>query len=182
LRIALAKALARNPYFRDNEWTILAIIAAVSIVWIISAEAIKKRQEAPKQVKPAVPRSELFSAFSELVTALRGYLRRKAVPAPKALRATLVLCVIVLVIAIVGDMPYDYFILLRVLIFVTGIVVLTAVWKAKRTAGLFWLVVAMLVIYNPIAPLHLHKDTWIWVNLLTVPLLGLLWLMCSSVA
>lgn len=64
-------------------------------------------------------------------------------------------------------MPYGYYLVTRVVICVIGIY--GAVTFMDKHHGIFWLMVGVGVLYNPIIPVHLYeKGIWILVNIVTV--------------
>ena len=65
------------------------------------------------------------------------------------------------------DMPYGYYQLLRLVVAVAAAFLAVAAWQ--RGAHVAVIAFGLLVlIYNPIAPLHLKREIWQWVNLGTV--------------
>ncbi|MEO0561682.1 MAG: DUF6804 family protein [Chloroflexota bacterium] len=67
--------------------------------------------------------------------------------------------------------PYGYYNLLRV------VVCIAAAWSIvdefKRGAGpIMWIFVFFAVLYNPLVPIHLTRDIWVLLNLLTAATLG----------
>jgi len=96
------------------------------------------------------------------------------VEAPKGLRIPLGISLVFLICAVVGDWPYDFFVLLRVVIFTSSIIALVAIWKADRSSNWLGVLLATVVIYNPLLSLHLHKSTWNYLNWAAIIVLGLL--------
>ena len=82
--------------------------------------------------------------------------------------------VIALIIAIFADMPYDFYVLLRVLVFVTCIACAVALRKNQSGTAWLWVMVAIAVTYNPLLPVHLERETWEWINAATIPAFCLL--------
>jgi hypothetical protein len=80
----------------------------------------------------------------------------------------LILSIVALAFAAFADMPYDFFVLLRVLVFLTCVILLAALWKAQLVSGWFCLVTGIALLYNPLLPIHLHRDTWSWINIVTI--------------
>jgi hypothetical protein len=84
------------------------------------------------------------------------------------LRIPLVLSTLALALAAFAEMPYDFFLLLRVLVFLTCAIVMVALWKAQIVSGWFWLIAGIALTYNPLLPIHLHRETWVWINIATI--------------
>jgi hypothetical protein len=66
-----------------------------------------------------------------------------------------------------GSMPYGYYILLKIAVCVTFVVMALRLKEAgAETLALFgWAIVAL---YNPIVRVPFNKDTWSVINLLTI--------------
>ena len=74
-----------------------------------------------------------------------------AVPAAMALLALL-------------DMPYGYYQLLRLVVAAASVFIAVAAWqRGSHVAVIAFGLLAL--IYNPIAPLHLKREIWEWVNI-----------------
>ena len=74
-----------------------------------------------------------------------------AVPAAMALLALL-------------DMPYGYYQLLRLVVAASSAFIAVAAWqRGSHVAVIAFGLLAL--IYNPIAPLHLKREIWEWVNI-----------------
>lgn len=85
------------------------------------------------------------------------------------MRSLQVLSICALLIALL-NMPYGYYQLLRVGIFMaTGILAYQAFSEERSKMGLA--LVATALVYNPISPLALGKELWVFVNLATIGLL-----------
>ena len=69
--------------------------------------------------------------------------------------------------ALVPYNPYGYYVLLRLI--VTGVCLLSAYQAHLRNnVGIMWLMIAFAVLYNPIVPVHLTREIWTVINLITV--------------
>ena len=77
--------------------------------------------------------------------------------------------VVALLVALL-DMPYGYYQLLRVGVFCVGIYFALAEYKAGGQPWM-WAFVATALIYNPIAKLALGREIWSIVNIATIALL-----------
>jgi hypothetical protein len=166
---ALAQELAKNPFFAEYEWPILIGIGLLVIV----AFVIEQRASQKKKLTPAVtPKRDTQPQPSRHVFA--EYFEQYGLPISLKTRIPLMLSTVALLIAVFGDMPYDFFELLRVLVFVTSLIVMAALWKAKIVSGWIWLTGSVAILYNPLMTIHLHRDTWVWINVATIIMFGAL--------
>ena len=79
--------------------------------------------------------------------------------------APLIVSAVVFVIALF-PMPYGFYSILRIII--TVICVYGATLFYRRHPSLFWTMVTLALLYNPVFPIHLYeKAFWIAINLLT---------------
>ncbi|MGD0905718.1 MAG: DUF6804 family protein [Terracidiphilus sp.] len=158
------------------------------VVFIIALlRAIEEyREKHPSKTKPeSVQRNKhrklLTAVKGALLTAVKGTLHRAGVDAPAGLRIPFVMSIIALFIAIYSDMPYDFFVLLRVLVFVTCIACVTALWKTDRKGTTWlWIMVVIAMVYNPLLPIHLKRETWELINFLTIAVFCLLCFLIKS--
>ncbi len=75
------------------------------------------------------------------------------------------------VIVAMGDMPYSFYMLLRVLVCLTAVVAFTKARKA-RLEFWKWAFGVIAALYNPFVPVHLgDKDLWTIVNIVTILLI-----------
>jgi hypothetical protein len=194
-RIILGRYLARNPWVQGHLWQIGTVVGAILILEMIR----ETRKNNPRKVQTLIKsapvstqiggqsslgnRTDVVAASSIAASAatLRNAKRRLEVNAPKSLRIPLILSLLMLLFAALGDFPYDFFVLLRVVIFVTCGLAFTSIWKAKRTSSWLWVLVFIAVLYNPLLPVHLHRTTWIWLNVSAFAVLGLFCLVLKSV-
>jgi len=72
--------------------------------------------------------------------------------------------VIFLLIAIV-DLPYGYYIILRILIFSISIMMIISS-KYVESKWFFYLPVFIAIIYNPIIPIYLSKANWVRIDVI----------------
>lgn len=71
-------------------------------------------------------------------------------------------------------LPYDYYKILRI-VMCGGLVFLAhSAWRSERQ-GFGWLLGFTAAIYNPFIPLHLGRELWMLINILTIALLILWW-------
>lgn len=73
---------------------------------------------------------------------------------------------ILLLLAIPTGWPYDFYILLRWLIFISSIIVAYGFYKSKVTAWAF-IFGAVALLFNPIAPIYLNKQSWVPIDFVT---------------
>ncbi len=74
--------------------------------------------------------------------------------------ASLIAIVMLLLAIPSGIWPYGYYILLRWVVTGTALFVLWTAYELKKTAWL-WIMGITALLFNPIAPIHLDKDTWV---------------------
>lgn len=82
-------------------------------------------------------------------------------------RTNIVLFLVVTIINLagIGDMPYGFYILLR--LFTSGVCLYSAV--KFKTEWAKWIFGGLAVLYNPVLPIHLgDKDAWTVINLITI--------------
>jgi hypothetical protein len=166
---ALARELAKNPFFAEYEWPILIGIGVLAIVAFLIEQRVAHKKKlpppvAPKRDTPPRPSRPASSKFIE----------QFALPISLNTRIPLLLSTITLTVAVFGDMRYDFFELLRVLVFVTSVIVMVALWNAKIVSGWIWLTGTVAILYNPLVTIHLHRGTWVWINIATIILFGTL--------
>jgi hypothetical protein len=77
---------------------------------------------------------------------------------------------VMLILAIPSIWPYGYYQLLRLV--VCGVAILNA-YLFNKDGNTGWAVVMGLValLFNPIAPVYLEKETWVWLDLVTACLM-----------
>lgn len=75
----------------------------------------------------------------------------------------LAVSVIFLLLAIIGGLPYGFYSLLRVIIFICGFFI---AWLAYKTEQIFWLwsFVLITILFNPIIPVYLDRNTWVVID------------------
>jgi len=74
-----------------------------------------------------------------------------------------IISVIILLLAIPAIWPYGYYILLRWIITASAIFLAWVAYDLKKT---FWLSLMGIVtiLFNPIVPIHLDKETWVIID------------------
>jgi hypothetical protein len=84
---------------------------------------------------------------------------------------TYIFIVCALLLIAVAPMPYGYYQFMRIAI--TLVSSMTAFELYNKNKSLLLVVfVSVIIIYNPIIPIHLNKVIWIPINLLTAVFLG----------
>lgn len=69
------------------------------------------------------------------------------------------------------ELPYSYYVLLRVL--VCGVCIYLAVQEYERgRTGWVWVLGGFAVLYNPIFRIHLNREVWSIVNIVTIALMA----------
>lgn len=69
------------------------------------------------------------------------------------------LLAIAVLLGAMGSHPYSYYQILRWVVCISAAYTAYLYIQHERT-GLFWLFAAMAVLFNPIAPIYLDRDTW----------------------
>ena len=70
-----------------------------------------------------------------------------------------------LLLTVSGRWRYGFFLLLRVVVSVCA-ALLALVAHDRKMAGWMWVMVGLLIVFNPVVPLHLRRDTWRLLDLL----------------
>src|SRR5690242_13764304 len=71
-----------------------------------------------------------------------------------------------MLIAAVGRWPYGYYMLLRVVVFAAGLLIVALIYERMKQITIWLGVFAIIVIvFNPIFPLHLTRGVWSILNL-----------------
>jgi len=68
-----------------------------------------------------------------------------------------------LILAIPYGWPYDFYILLRWLVFISSIFVAWGFYKSKLTGWTF-VFGSVAFLFNPIIPIHLAKSSWVLID------------------
>lgn len=58
-----------------------------------------------------------------------------------------------------GQHPYGYYTFLRWAVCVAAVVVAWVAWRSK-VQWVCWVFVAIAILFNPLAPVYLHRSTW----------------------
>lgn len=71
-----------------------------------------------------------------------------------------------LLVAIPTGWPYDFYIILRWVIFITSLIVAFGFYNSKLPA---WTLIfgAVAFMFNPIFPIYLNKQTWVIIDLIS---------------
>jgi len=63
------------------------------------------------------------------------------------------------------SLPYGYYTFMRLV--VTGLSVYAAFNHSNKDQTQFWMLLGVAVLYNPLIPIHLSRDTWMPINIIT---------------
>jgi hypothetical protein len=166
---AFSRAFGNNPFIQKYAWWILGCVIGLPALWMAIQEY---REKHPSKIKPE---SVQQIKHGNLRTAVRNTLHKARVDISVGFRIPFVMSIIALLVTINANVSYDFFVLLRVLVFVTCIACGTALWKTdQKGTTWFWIMVSIAVIYNPLLPIHLKRETWELINLVTIPVFCLL--------
>jgi hypothetical protein len=83
--------------------------------------------------------------------------------------ASLITIVMLLLAIPYGVWPYGYYILLRWVVTGTALFVLWTAYDSKKTPWL-WIMGVVALLFNPIAPIYLDKDTWVVIDFIVAGL------------
>lgn len=76
---------------------------------------------------------------------------------------------ILLLLAIPSGWPYDFYILLRWVIFISSLIVAWGFYKSEITGWVF-VFGALAFLFNPIVPIYLNKSSWVAIDLISAVL------------
>ena len=88
----------------------------------------------------------------------------------KNLKTHLFIGCILLLLAVM-PMPYGYYQFLRIAITIVASINAFELYNKNKTS-LLVVFVSIIILYNPIIPIHLSKEIWMPINLLTAVFLG----------
>lgn len=91
-------------------------------------------------------------------------------PRPVVLAASLIPSGM-LFLAVFGGWDYSFFILLRWLVSSCA-AYLAVIARQQRSSGWMWTMGAIMVLFNPLVPIHLRRGTWVYLDLLVAMILG----------
>ena len=74
-----------------------------------------------------------------------------------------VISIIFLLLAIPTFWPYGYYILLRWIVSASAILLVWIAYNLKKTFWVFLMGMAV-ILFNPIIPIHLDKETWVIID------------------
>ncbi len=85
------------------------------------------------------------------------------------IKTLLVSSIIMLLLCFITRLPHGYYTLLRLVIFITSVIIAIAAFKFKKKA---WSITVGLIafLFNPIVPVYLNKSTWKLIDLAVVVL------------
>ena len=86
--------------------------------------------------------------------------------------APILVSIVLLLLAAIGSWPYDFYVLLRVVIFVVCLIQFFGEASLKTSSGWFFVILGVGILYNPLLPIHLHRDTWAALNWATLAVLA----------
>lgn len=62
-------------------------------------------------------------------------------------------------------LPYGYYTFMRLVI--TGLSLYAAFNHSKKDEAQFWILLGITVLFNPFIPIHLSRDTWMPIDIIT---------------
>lgn len=91
----------------------------------------------------------------------------------KNLNFVFLIPILFLILAPLIKFPYGFYTLLRLIIFVCSGLIIYLSYIGTKTINLTVVVFGLvLLIYNPIIPVHLDRDLWLPINFLTAAIFG----------
>lgn len=81
-------------------------------------------------------------------------------------RTLFILAGLMLLLAILPTWPYVYYQLLRIVVCITAAIGAYHAFETERT-GWVWVLSIIAILFNPIAPIHLDKETWVVPDLIS---------------
>ena len=107
--------------------------------------------------------SWVYTFFAKRITSFRPVLSRE-------LQIALIAAVLFLLLAAVSDWPYNFYVLLRIIVCGSLVASLFVIYTRRPV---IWIVTlgSIALIFNPISPLHFQKETWrIWNWIASIPI------------
>jgi len=80
-----------------------------------------------------------------------------------------IISVIILFLAIPAIWPYGYYTLLRWVVALTAVFLVWIAYNLKKTFWVF-LMGMVAILFNPIIPIHINKETWVIIDFITAVL------------
>ncbi|MBL7086650.1 MAG: hypothetical protein ISS28_06095 [Candidatus Cloacimonetes bacterium] len=77
----------------------------------------------------------------------------------------IIISVIFLFLALLEGLPYGFFTLLRLVVFGTTAYLTWLAYRSEKQAWI-WIFGFLVLVFNPLIPLHLGRDLWVVVDLL----------------
>ena len=63
------------------------------------------------------------------------------------------------------NMPYGYYVFLRILVFILGGVIVYNVYQISEFESIIiWGFVMMIIVWNPLIPFYMSRETWFFFN------------------
>lgn len=80
--------------------------------------------------------------------------------------------VIILLLIAIMDLPYGYYIFLRIFVFAYAAIMSIFNYSKNKESNEWWLTIPLAILFNPVIPIHLTKSIWIFLNLISAALIG----------
>lgn len=71
-----------------------------------------------------------------------------------------------LFVALFDGLPYEFFTLLRFAVCAVGIYIAYKRYELNNNSLLVWLFGGIAILFNPIIPIHLDRETWLIIDLI----------------
>lgn len=84
----------------------------------------------------------------------------------KIAKTPIVISIVMLLIALLPDLPYGYYTLLRLVVCGTS-AYMCVMASANGSSPWTWVCGALAVLFNPVIPIHFDRSTWSFIDVLT---------------
>lgn len=83
---------------------------------------------------------------------------------------------VLLLAALMFRFPYGFYMLLRLVVCSASVGLGVLGWKeSPRLKNISIVLFAQALLYNPVIPVHLEREVWIWCNAISIGVFGLHW-------
>jgi len=138
-------------------WHILVFLTATWLAIVV----IRHRRDIGRAFRNAD--RTLADWLTRIVSGARSRVATNPSPEWKFCRILFAISSLLLILAIGARVPYDFYILLRVLVFGTAVFTLLKI-RADLPVWKIYSLLIVALLFNPLIPIHLHRSTWATLN------------------
>jgi hypothetical protein len=151
-------------------WLILAVKTAINERYPSSSTS---ETASPSAVQQTMTRlmAALGKDIRSFIDRYRILSRPLLIEVANVVRIPLYASMIAVFLAAFDGWPYDFYVLVRVSVFATAILIVVSVAKQKEPSHWLWIAGSVGILFNPFLSLHLHKGTWKLIDLITLAIL-----------